>query len=179
MEKSILIKRLIECKDAQDENIERLLKAYQFSTAANDNLDPSELFTKCVSFINDLSDLDSEKSLLLNFNRQNQIAEKLSITNSEGQRDVHRTDIYVLINGICECLGDTIKRLCITPVFTKPSHLEGCPISTDELVMYTAKPFDVTEQPIVTFEGDRYRATNRFEENAGYYHIYLVTLELI
>lgn len=172
MDKNILIKRLVEREDADN----RLLEAYKLSISANDNVDPSELFTQCVSFIKDLSDLDN---VLLNFDYLDKLATKLSIIDEEGQRDVKRNDIYVLINGICECLGDTIKKLCINPVFTVPSHLEGCPVSTNELVMYTTKPFDITEQPIVTFDGDRYKAIKRYEENAGYYHIYLVELELI
>jgi hypothetical protein len=159
MEKSLLIKRLIEREDAN----KKLTEAYNLSISY-EGLDPADVFTRCAKFIKEISDLSYDFEYL---------------TNEAPKLDLSRKDFRCLCDTICEYLGDTIKTLCINPVFTSPSRLEGCPINTNDLVMYTTKPFDVNAHQVVEFDKDKYKTIRCFAEKTSYYEIYLTILDLI
>ncbi len=160
MDKSLLIKRLVERADAN----KKLTEAYNLSIS-NADVEPSDLFNKCIRFIKEISDLSYD------FEYLKAEAPKLDLT---------RKDFRSLCDTLCEYLGDTVKDLCEKkPVFTKPSRFEGCPISTDEIVMYTNKPFDVNLHTRVTYDGDNYKTVKCYLEKTPYYEIYLTILELI
>ena len=157
MEKSLLIKRLVECKAVNN----KLTEAYNLSMQKD--LEASELFTKCTALIKELSDL----SLDFEYLREN-----------APKYDLKRNEFSSLLDAICEYLGDAVEYSVYQgPVFAKASHLEGCPISTDDLVMYTAKPVDVMVRPIVEFDKEKYKICKCYHESTGYYDIYLTTLE--
>ena len=160
MDKSLLIKRLVERADAN----KKLTEAYNLSIS-NADVEPSDLFNKCIRFIKEISDLSYD------FEYLKAEAPKLDLT---------RKDFRSLCDTLCEYLGDTVKDLCEKkPVFTTPSRFEGCPISTDEIVMYTTKPFDVNLHPKVRFDGDEYKTIKCYLEKTPYYEIYLTIIELI
>ena len=159
MDKSLLIKRLVERADAN----KKLTEADNLSIS-NADVEPSDLFNKCTRFIKEISDLSYD------FEYLKAEAPKLELT---------RKDFRCLCDTICEYLGDTVEALCIKPVFTTPSRLEGCPISTDEIVMYTKKPFDVNLHTTVTYDGDNYKTVKCYLEKTPYYEIYLTIVELI
>lgn len=160
MDKSLLIKRLVERADAN----KKLTEAYNLSIS-NADVEPSDLFNKCIRFIKEISDLSYD------FEYLKTEAPKLDLT---------RKDFRSLCDTLCEYLGDTIKDLCEKkPVFTKPSRFEGCPISTDEIVMYTNKPFDVNLHTTVKYDGDNYKTVKCYLEKTPYYEIYLTIVELI
>ena len=165
MDKSLLIKRLVECKDAN----KTLTEAYNLSIS-NANIEPSELFTRCTRFISELEELS------WNFAQITIEAPKFKLNADD---KFTRTDFRTLCDVVCEFLGDTIENLCMNPVFIQPSHLDGCPINTNELVMYTTKPFDVNSQSTVTFDKDQYKAIKCYPEKTQYYDIYLTVIDLI
>lgn len=158
MDKSLLIKRLAERKDVN----KKLTDAYELSLSYT-KLDPAEAFTRCAEFIKEISDLSYDFAYL------KEEAPKLDLT---------RKDFRCLCDTICEYLGDSIESICVSPVFTNPSRLEGCPVTVNELVMYTTKPFDVNLHSTISFDKETYKTIKCFNEKTPYYDIYLTMLEL-
>lgn len=159
MEKSLLIKKLAECKDVN----KKLTEAYELSMSTDSTLEPSELFTRCTVLIKDISEFAYD------FDYIKEEAVKFGL---------HRNEFFMLCDAVCEYLGNTIENALLAgPIFTTPSHLEGCPVKSNDLVMYTAKPFEPSSHPIVEFDKERYKTLSSYLENTGYYNVYITTLE--
>lgn len=161
MEDAILLKKLI---DTGNESF-KLYQMYQMSITGYQENDAG-LFKQISAAINDLLKFQYDYNVSLKW-----IATSLNIT----KRDAAR-----LCDMLCFMLGEKLKEICAKPLFCTPTHIdEYCPISTDELVMYTDKPFDVELNSVVIYDKTSYRTLNCIVEKSPYYEIYVTKLELL
>lgn len=92
--------------------------------------------------------------------------------------NTQRIEIQKLLTTFTEMIGSNIEELCNRDlIFTAPTKLDGCPFSSEALVLYTNRPLN--EGVKIQHDGDYYRITAKKLEDTGYYKIWCYSIEVI
>ena len=88
-----------------------------------------------------------------------------------------RTEIQRLLNDFADMIGGNVEDLCSKDlIFTAPTKLDGCPFSSEALVLYTNRPLN--EGVKVKYDGDFYTIVSKKLEDTGYYKIWCYSIEV-
>lgn len=155
VDNAVLLDKVINC---QNRDI-YVCKAYDCAHA--NSLDQNEHFKQCIDFIKQLDE----------------VAWNTKLCQEEGKMlNVSWREYHILCNEIIpKILGETIKELCIKPVFAEATMYgdefsKFCPFSKGDFVMYTAKPIQI-EEPYIEFEGKKYKIRDKDRINEDYIKI--------
>ena len=169
VDNAVLLDKVINCQDRD------LFVCMAYDCAHATSLDRTEHFNQCIKYIKELDD----------------VAWNTKICQEDGKRlNVSWRDYHILCNEILpSILGETIKDLCIKPIFTEATMYGDefnnfCPFSRGEFIMYSSKPIEV-ETDTIEVEGKKYKVRD-FDranelitkiEETPFYTLYGVVLE--